>query len=162
MRIKQFGGGVKPSPIKKIFWVIPTYSGETWVEYTMAYGQCMGLLATMGIECETFPVIGDTFIEKARNRAVAKFMSDPTNEKIIMCDPDQAFTLQTFYDLLTSEHEFTAACPPFKKENKEFSTDIESPVEGKFFKTSRVGTGFVSFHRSVFEKMFVEYADRRN
>ncbi len=161
MRITHKSGGEgKPSLPKKILWFCPTFNGDVWIEYMLSYGHCMGLLASLEIDCEMFPIIGDSFIEKARNKAVAKFMSGDY-DRLIMCDADQAFKTKTFYEMLTSGHEVTVACPPMKKSPMAFTTKT-SDIKDGYFKTKQVGTGFIMFTRSVFEKMFEAYPELRN
>jgi len=162
MRIgHEFGRAVPSSSRPRVLWAIPARDGNTWAEFTVSYGYCMALFQKENIECEPYIHSGDAFIQKARNMSVAKFMSNPLNGYLIMGDVDQAWQLQPFIDMLYSEHEFTAMCPRVKCDTEIYSTKLNGKITGKFMETDRVGTGFVIFKRSVFEKMFEAYPELR-
>ena len=141
------------------------------------------VLKDMGIPASIFPITFDSLVNRARNAAVAYFMSDEDHTHLLFLDADIEFEVQTIIDLLQANRPVIGVGYAQKWLNQQkvihvFSTNPlpekplelctngsihlgNNPVEGHIQDVEYCTTGCLLIQRSVIQTMIEKYPERQ-
>lgn len=133
---------------------------------------------TYGIEVVLYPIVFDSLISRARNGAVAMFLSDPSYTHILFIDADIEFKPEDVITLINADKDVIGAGYPQKWfDLTKYKSGVAEPLElctktsvhllpfsGKpteVMEASYVTTGFLLIKRHVFAKLMDAYPEKR-
>lgn len=166
----------------KVFLPLICYNHTANTDYMMSLMRLILFFRENNINATVMPITFESLISRARNAAVAHFLSDPEATHILFIDSDIVFTPQDVLKLFHVNQPVVAASYAQKwldesKMNKVFAMP-EVPPEplslctrlcvhfvpgqptGAVMEAEYVATGFLLIQREVFEKMMQAYPER--
>ena len=161
----------------KIFVPIIAYNHSCNTEYMMSIMRLLVTAVEKHIDIQFYPIVFDSLIQRARNSAVAFFLSNPKNTHLMFIDADIEFQPEDFFKLLESNKNIIAAGYPQKwldinKMEQIFSscpvpddplslcTNVVMPGLTRHFTAEYVPTGFLMIKRQVFERLMETHPER--
>lgn len=167
----------------KIFIPLICYNHTANTDWMMSLLRLIMFFKENNINAVLFPITFESLISRARNAAVAHFLSDPELTHLLFIDSDVVFTPEDVLKLFQVNEPVVAATYPQKwldqaKMRKVFSMQ-ELPndplalctrlpvhfVQGQSIRpvmeAEYVATGFLLIQRKVFENMIKSYPERK-
>lgn len=142
--------------MQTLFIATPSYDGWFCVEFTGSLAQTSATLAGAGVGVMFSPLIGNPFLDLARNELVAKFLeSDATD--LLFVDADVGWDPNVIGRLLSHPQEIVGGLVPKRDPSNEACfhhnalTGVVSP-EG-LFQSKELPTAFMRIKRSAFERL---------
>lgn len=134
------------------------------------------------ISLVVFPITFDSLVNRARNAAVATFLSDPDATHLLFIDSDIEFDPQDVMKLFFADRDVVAGAYPQKwLDMSKYNPNIANPLEictkmsvhlspttksssediAAVMEADYVTTGFLLIKRVVFEQMIAAYPERQ-
>lgn len=131
------------------------------------------------IDLVIVPITFDSLINRARNAAVAKFLSDPSATHLLFIDADIQFEPEDVMTLIATDRDVVGAAYPQKwLDLSKYNHSKRNPIElctrmsvhlvenrtnsaEHVMKASYLTTGFLLIKRGVFETMMRAYPERQ-
>lgn len=157
----------------KVFIPVISYNHTCNTEYMFSLIQLILNLRQHNIQTVLYPIVFDSLISRARNAAVAHFLSDPEATHLLFIDSDIEFKTEDVFALLMADKPVVCAAYAQKWLNlnsmkKVFSSQIEIPEPMQLatktsvhllppanpdylMKAKYATTGFLLIQRNVFE-----------
>jgi hypothetical protein len=134
----------------------PTLDGMVTVEYLRSLVGTVQLLTANGIHSEVSLQVGDSFIQKARNAIMKRFMEGPGTD-VFFIDSDQGWEPEAVLRMLERPEAVVAGIPPRKQDQVSFPVIFHDKLyegrEGQFghglFLAHTVGAAFLRLKRAV-------------
>lgn len=167
----------------KIFIPLICYNHTANTEWMMSIFSLILFLRNNNINATVVPITFESLISRARNAAVAQFMSDPEATHILFIDSDVVFTPEDVLKLFHVNQPVVAASYPQKwldeaKMKKVFTMQevpqdplalctrlpvhfIQGQAISPVMEAEYVATGFLLIQRKVFETMMQAYPERK-
>lgn len=167
----------------KLFIPVICYNQQCHTAYMFSLMKLILVLKEMGIPASLFPITFDSLVNRARNAAVAYFMSDEDHTHLLFLDADIEFEVQTIIDLLQANQPVIGVGYAQKWLNQKkviqvFSTNPlpEKPlelctngsvhlgnksIEDNIQEVEYCTTGCLLIQRSVIQKMMKTYPERQ-
>lgn len=155
-------------------------------EHVMSMLRLIMFCKDNGISCKIFPIVFDSLISRARNAAVALFMSEPTATHLLFIDADIEFNpedvmklvlankpiigagyAQKFYDVKALEDIIQgnpgvpAPLELCTKNSVHLTRDSMQSEPKSIMEADYVTTGFLLIQKKVIEDMMKAYPDRK-
>ena len=153
---------------RKVVIFTPFYMSQGNSQYFSCLLNTIRVLDRMGIECDTLFINGDSYIDRARNTAVSKFLTDfPTYTHLVSIDSDMEWDVLGFLRLISSPYDFTGAAYPMKNQwdnycVRHFVNEDKTPkmAEEGLIEAELVPGGFTCISRLALGAMTEEYSSR--
>lgn len=158
----------------KVFIPLICYNHMCHTSYMMSILRLVLYLRGQGVDLTIYPITFDSLISRARNAAVAHFLSDASSTHILFIDADIEFNAEDVYKLILADKDVIGGAYAQKwldearlKDGKpiELSTrtschlvsnKVESIMECEY-----ITTGFLLIKRGVFERLAELHPERR-
>ncbi len=142
----------------------PTLRMEYTAEYHQSLKQLMVALSEHGIPFQCIEVMGDPFVDKARNKLVKWALETPC-DNLFYIDDDIGFPPEKVIEFLERPEPIIAGIYRKKQAEIDFPVDLETDEHNELVekdglvKATMVPTGFLRIKRSVIERMLKRYDD---
>jgi hypothetical protein len=167
----------------KLFVPFICYNHTANTEWMMSMMRLILTLRNMNIDTVVYPIFFDSLISRARNAAVAAFLSEEDATHLLFVDSDIEFTPEDVLKLLHADQPVVAAGYPQKWLSEETLRHVLSkqpipthPLElctkpsvhllpkqpiAEVMEAEYATTGFLLIRRAVFESLKVRYPERQ-
>ncbi len=164
-------------PRQKVIIATPFYNMQGFSPYIMSLSNTLGLLYMSGIsQVEFWELSGDSYVDRAKNTLMNKFLEDPDATDLFMIDSDMQWNPQSFLEMLQMPEEIVQGSYPQKNS---WETWTARPVlhekegePGKFHPIGRelangsalikaefLAGGYIRIKRAAIEKYAEHYKD---
>jgi len=165
----------------KLFIPVICYNHTCNTEFMFSLLQLVVSLKDHNIPTVIYPIVFDSLISRARNAAIAHFLSDNEATHLLFIDSDIEFKLDDVFKLITADKAVICAGYAQKWLNNQtmkkiFSSpiEIENPMElvtktsvhlqlnqvpSELMKVEYATTGFLLVQRNVFEQIAVKHPE---
>lgn len=155
--------------VRKVIIATPFYMSQCYSQYKQSIIGACHYLTTHGIPWDTIDLNGDSYVDRAKNTLVAKFLEGDGTE-ILMIDSDMQFSAAAVERVLSYPEEVVAGAFPMKNLWKQFTA---WPLVGKdgipigrdlgdgsaLLQSARVSGGFLRIKRSALERFANHYEE---
>lgn len=167
----------------KLFIPIICYNHTCNTKYMFSLIKLLFTLHNNNIQCSIYPITFDSLISRARNAAIAQFMTDYDNTHILFIDADIEFNPDDVIKMLNTNKSVISSGYPqkwldinkiqsiFKRDyiptnplelctNHSIHLIKEQPIS-ELMKANYCTTGFLLIQRNVIEQMIDKYPERK-
>jgi len=162
-------------PRIKVILATPFYEMKGWSPYIVSMCNTIKILTMMGIEHEYWELSGDSYVERAKNTIMTKFLEDPDATDLFMIDSDMQWDAAAVAKLLHFPEEVVVGSYPQKNAwGKWTSLPVVKQDGDKTHPVGRVlpdgsaliladylAGGFMRIKRSALEKFRDHFKDLR-
>lgn len=105
----------------------------------------------------------ESLVTRARNNLCGKAMSNEQSTHFMFIDADIRFEPIHILGMVAAEKDVIGGLYPKKTLPVDYVVNIKvgGKTEGPFFEVDTIGTGFLLFRRSVYEKLIAAYSDEK-
>lgn len=162
-------------PRKKVIIATPFYEMRGFSPYIRSLLSSTKLLTQMGIDWDYWEIAGDSYVERAKNTIMNKFVEDPANTDLFIIDSDMEWNPTALLELLRLDEEIVTGSYPQKNAWGKFTGIPELVTEdGKTHPIGRVlsngsalikagylAGGFMRIRREALERFVEAYPQHR-
>jgi hypothetical protein len=149
------------SPI--VLFATPTFDKSVSVDFHTSMLATYARLWKAGIECDSYIVAGNQWVDTARNQAVDYFLKGSIFTDLVFIDSDQGWDSKVIERIVRDPHAVVAACPPKKSDEVGFHSDgLTGVIEGHLFQSLYAGTGLMRIKREVFGRIEKAHPDLKD
>ncbi len=167
----------------KLFIPLICYNHSCNTNYMLSLIKLLFLLNNSGIPCSIYPITFDSLISRARNAAIAQFMTEVDSTHILFIDADIEFNPDDVLKLINANKDVISAGYPQKWLNIDKVKEIfkraiipQNPLElctvqsihlykddkvGELMRAKYCTTGFLLIKKEVIKGMMSKYSDRK-
>ena len=166
----------------QIFLPLICYNHTCHTSYMLSILRLTMQCKDMGIKMALYPITFDSLVNRARNAAVAQFLSDPNNTHLLFIDSDIEFTVESILQMINANKDvmgigYAQKWLNIHKMKQVFSesTTPSNPIElctnasihlipgekGPIQEVEYCTTGCLLIKREVIEKMVKQYPERK-
>lgn len=161
-------------PRTKLIIATPFYEMKGFSPYIASLFYSVQMLTRMNIDCEFWELSGDSYIERAKNTLLNKFLEDPDATDILMVDGDMQWDPRAVATVLQMPEEIVQGSYPQKnawevytarpflvEDNGKFCpVGRQLPDGSALIKAEYLAGGFLRIKRSALEKFRDAYYDK--
>lgn len=158
----------------KLFIPLICYNHTCHTSYMMSMMRLIMVLKNSNIDAVVYPITFESLINRARNAAVAHFLSDETTTHLLFIDSDIEFKPEDVAKLINANKEIVCGAYPQKWLNVD-KLKTGKPIEvctktschlidkkvDQIMECEYVTTGFLLIRRDAIEKMTEKYKGRQ-
>jgi hypothetical protein len=140
---------------------IPCYGGMV-SEPTMTSFLRFTLLAQQaGLNWSLDTMVNESLVTRARNNLMAKMMSNKEATHFMFIDADIRFQPESILQMMAYEKDVIGGLYPKKALPVNYVINLkpETKIQGDIFTVDTMGTGFLMFKRSVYEKLIAAHPE---
>ena len=115
--------------MKSVLISTPAYTGGVHAAYASAFGQTMLVLRNAGIAATPLFTVGESNINRERNRHLAEFLMNPEYTHLFIIDGDIAWNPYDALRILASPHEVTCSVYRVKGEPLRWAANFDAPMD---------------------------------
>jgi len=155
--------------IPSVLIATPCYQSICYTPYLNSLMVTVRTLDKLGVKNDLLIINGDSYIDRARNSIVAKFLNEEIYkdyEKLFFIDSDMRWDAEGFIRTLCSPYDFTGAAYPMKNRWDDFSVrhfnkPDKTPLvtDDGFIESALVPGGFLCLSRYCLVKMCSKYSE---
>jgi len=142
---------------------IPCYGGMV-SEPTMTSLLKFVLMAQrVGLHWSLDTMVNESLITRGRNNLMAKMMSNTKATHFMFIDADIRFDADSIFQMIVYEKEVIGGLYPKKSIPSNYVINLlsQTQIQGDIFTVDTMGTGFLIFQRSVYEKLCAAYPNTK-
>jgi hypothetical protein len=142
---------------------IPCYGGMV-SEPTMTSLLRFILMATrVGLQWSLDTMVNESLITRGRNNLMAKMMTNDKATHFMFIDADIRFQPESILQMLSFEKEVIGGLYPKKSIPSNYVINLlpQTKIQGDIFTVDTMGTGFLLFRRSVYEKLIAAHPETK-
>lgn len=154
---------------RKVVIATPFYMSLCFSQYKASMIATTNYLSSAGIPWDTIDLNGDSYVDRAKNTIVMKFLEGDGTE-LLMIDSDMQWSADAVRRVLSYPEEVVAGAFPMKNMWNQFAAWPMSQPDGTpigrdlgdgsaLLKSHRVAGGFLRIHRSALERFANHYED---
>lgn len=156
------------APVKLII-ATPFYEMKGFSPYIKSLLSMCHLLTDLGVQYEFWNHEGDSYVDRARNTLLARFMASDATD-LLFIDSDESWDFmdnQAALNIIASPYELTGAAYPTKNQWEHYSVNLDDAGEGYqvicpdtgMLRGTRCAAGFMRIKRSCIEKLQDAYPE---
>lgn len=160
-------------PQPKVIIATSFYEMKAFSPYVSSMVETVRLLTQLGIPFEFWELSGDSYVERAKNTMMNRFLEEPEATHLFMIDSDMQWNAEAFVRMLAIDEEIIVGSYPQKNGWHKWTSIPEVVVEGEkthpvgkvfpngmtIFKAQYLAGGFVCFKRRALEKFRDAYPE---
>jgi hypothetical protein len=106
-------------------------------------------------------MVNESLVTRARNNLMAKMMSNQQATHFMFIDADIRFQPESILSMLAHDKEVIGGLYPKKSLPVNYVINLkpQTKIQGDIFTVDTMGTGFLMFRRSVYEKLIAAHPD---
>ena len=142
---------------------IPCYGGMV-SEPTMTSLLRFVLMATrLGLQWSLDTMVNESLIPRGRNNLMAKMMNNEKATHFMFIDADMRFQPESIFQMLAYEKEVIGGLYPKKSIPSNYVINLlpQTKIQGDIFTVDTMGTGFLLFKRSVYERLIAAHPETK-
>lgn len=142
---------------------MPCYGGMV-SEPTMTSLLRFVLLATnMKLAWSLDTMVNESLITRGRNNLMAKMLANKAATHFMFIDADIRFQPESIFHMLTYEKEVIGGLYPKKAIPTNYVINLlpQTKIQGDIFTVDTIGTGFLIFNRSVYERLMQAHPETK-
>jgi len=142
---------------------IPCYGGMV-SEPTMTSLMRFVLMAgKLGMHWSLDTMVNESLIPRGRNNLMAKMMTNSAATHFMFIDADIRFQPESIFQMLSYEKEVIGGLYPKKSIPSNYVINLlpQTRIQGDIFTVDTMGTGFLLFQRSVYEKLIAAHPETK-
>lgn len=142
---------------------IPCYGGMC-SEPTMTSLLKFVLLATrVGLQWSLDTMVNESLIPRGRNNLMAKMMSNKSSTHFMFIDADIRFQAESILQMIAYDKEVIGGLYPKKAIPTNYVINLlqQTKIQGDIFTVDTMGTGFLIFKRTVYEKLIAAHPETK-
>lgn len=162
-------------PRMKVVIATPFYEMRGFSPYIFALTHTIRLLTMMGIEHEYWELSGDSYVDRAKNTLMTKFLEDPDATDLFIIDSDMQWDPHGFLNMLSLPEEIVVGSYPQKnawgmwtsapylveEEGKRHPVGRVLPDGSALIKAAFLAGGFMRVKRAALQKFKDSYPQYR-
>ena len=162
-------------PRKKVIIATPFYEMRGFSPYIRSLTQTIRTLTALGIEHDFWELSGDSYVDRAKNTILNKFLDDPSNTDLFMIDSDMEWDVQGFLKMLALPEEIVVGSYPQKNSWAKWTSLPETVTQdghthpigrtledgSALLKAQYLAGGFMRIKREALEKFRDSYPELR-
>lgn len=162
------------SPRRKLMIGTPFYESRGWSPYINAIAHTVKMLTAMGFEHQFVEVSGDSYVHRAKNTLLARFLEDEDATDLLMVDSDMYWNADALATMLMlpeeiivgsypqkNSWEMWTSLPKFEKtaEGRTFIREKKLSIGGSLMLGQDLAGGFVLIKKPVLKRFIEHYPD---
>jgi len=106
-------------------------------------------------------MVNESLVTRARNNLMAKMMSNPQATHFMFIDADIRFQPESILSMLAHDKEVIGGLYPKKSLPVNYVINLkpQTKIQGDIFTVDTMGTGFLMFKKSVYEKLIAAHPE---
>ena len=143
--------------------MIPCYGGMMSEATTTSLIRFLMVCQQVKLGWSIDTMTNESLIPRGRNNLCAKAMCNTNMTDMLFIDADIRFQPEHILGMIVADKDVIGGLYPKKALPIDYVVNIKrgGRCEGPLFEVDTLGTGFLMFKRSVYEKLCVEYADQK-
>jgi glycosyltransferase involved in cell wall biosynthesis len=160
-------------PRKKVIIATPFYEMRGFSPYIASLAATVQVLTRLGIEHEFWELSGDSYVDRAKNTIMNKFLEDPAATDLFMIDSDMQWDSQSFVNMLQMPFEIIMGSYPQKngwniwtaqpklqeRDGQHFPEGVIMSNGEPVLKANYLAGGYIRVARTALEKYKEKFAD---
>ena len=142
---------------------IPCYGGMVSEPTMTSFLRFILLAQQAGLNWSLDTMVNESLVTRARNNLMAKMMSNPQATHFMFIDADIRFEPDAILKMLACDKDVIGGLYPKKALPVNYVINLrpETKIQGDIFTVDTMGTGFLLFRRSVYEKLIAAHPETK-
>lgn len=142
---------------------IPCYGGMVSEPTMTSFLRFVLLAQQAGLNWSLDTMVNESLVTRARNNLMAKMMSNPQATHFMFIDADIRFQPESILQMLACDKEVIGGLYPKKALPVNYVINLkpETKIQGDIFTVDTMGTGFLLFKRSVYERLIAAHPETK-
>ena len=140
---------------------IPCYGGQITEPCFTSFLRFILMASKMGLQWSLDTMVNESLVTRARNNLMAKMMTNPQATHFMFIDADIRFQPDSILSMLAHDKEVIGGLYPKKALPVSYVINLkpQTKIQGDIFTVDTMGTGFLLFKRSVYEKLIAAHPE---
>jgi hypothetical protein len=142
---------------------IPCYGGMVSEPTMTSLLRFILLASRTGLQWSLDTMVNESLITRGRNNLMAKMMTNDKATHFMFIDADIRFQPESILQMLSFEKEVIGGLYPKKSIPSNYVINLlpQTKIQGDIFTVDTMGTGFLLFRRSVYEKLIAAHPETK-
>ena len=142
---------------------IPCYGGMVSEPTMTSLLRFILLAGRVGLQWSLDTMVNESLITRGRNNLMAKMMTNANATHFMFIDADIRFQPESILQMLSFEKEVIGGLYPKKSIPSNYVINLlpQTKIQGDIFTVDTMGTGFLLFKRSVYEKLIAAHPETK-
>jgi len=142
---------------------IPCYGGMVSEPTMTSLMRFVLMAAKLGMHWSLDTMVNESLIPRGRNNLMAKMMTNSAATHFMFIDADIRFQPESIFQMLSYEKEVIGGLYPKKSIPSNYVINLlpQTRIQGDIFTVDTMGTGFLLFQRSVYEKLIAAHPETK-
>jgi hypothetical protein len=142
---------------------IPCYGGMVSEPTMTSLLRFILMASRMGLQWSLDTMVNESLITRGRNNLMAKMMTNDKATHFMFIDADIRFQPESIFQMLSFEKEVIGGLYPKKSIPSNYVINLlpQTKIQGDIFTVDTMGTGFLLFRRSVYEKLIAAHPETK-
>lgn len=142
---------------------IPCYGGMVSEPTMTSLLRFILLAQQVGLNWSLDTMVNESLVTRARNNLMAKMMSNQHATHFMFIDADIRFQPESILQMIACDKEVIGGLYPKKAlpVNYVINLQPQTKIQGDIFTVDTMGTGFLLFKRSVYERLIAAHPDTK-
>ncbi|HZL60088.1 MAG TPA: hypothetical protein VFC38_10365 [Stellaceae bacterium] len=152
--------GLNPSAIRLMIGT-PTSDATVTTAYLHSVVKSAALFGKLGLHYSLITASGAA-VDIARNRLVARFMSEPDLTHLLFIDEDHGWDAGLIVKLLEADRDVIGIAYRRKRDARHWAVNLGTrpgTMENGLLEVAELGSGFLLIRRAAFARMFASYPE---
>lgn len=169
VRAKHVQAPVQSGHKGKVVIATPFYEIKGFSPYIKSLLTTVVMLERHGFAWDYWPLDGDSYVDRARNTIIERFLEDPEATDLFFIDSDESWDELGFLRVLMAPVDVCGAAYKFKNNQNRWTTELKTahgrPIGrmladgGALIEANFLPGGFIRLRRAVLERFKAHYTD---